>query len=117
MKFIIGIDVACRAPHVAAGANQHGEIQWSGVRLRTRVEDLEELITRVPDEVHELVVVMEPTRNAWVPLASWLKRHGASVLVVHIVDERVRILSEGYALIGEATLDPTKNYQPVRRPQ
>ena len=82
MKFIIGIDVACRAAHVAAGANQHGEIQWSGVRLRTCVEDLEELIKRVPDEVDELVVVMEPTRNAWVPLASWLRRHGASVLVV-----------------------------------
>ena len=43
-------------------------------------------------------------------------RRGQRV-VLHIVDERVRILSEGYALIGEATLDPTKSYQPVRRPQ
>jgi hypothetical protein len=25
----------------------------------------------------EVLVVMEPTRNAWVPLAAWFRRHGA----------------------------------------
>ena len=25
---------------------------------------------------------MEPTRNAWVPLAAWFRRHGATVIMV-----------------------------------
>ena len=29
-----------------------------------------------------MMVVMEPTRNAWVPLAAWFRRHGAVVVVV-----------------------------------
>ena len=28
------------------------------------------------------MVVMEPTRNAWVPLAAWFRRHGAVVVLV-----------------------------------
>jgi transposase len=30
----------------------------------------------------EVLVVMEPTRNAWVPLAAWFRRRGASVVLV-----------------------------------
>ena len=82
MKFVIGIDIACRAPHVEAGANEQGVVQWSGVRLRTNVRDLEDLLSRVPEGTDEVVVVMEPTRNAWVPVASWFRRHGTSVLIV-----------------------------------
>ncbi len=29
-----------------------------------------------------VTVVMEPTRNAWVPLAAWFRRHGATVVMV-----------------------------------
>lgn len=29
-----------------------------------------------------LTVVMEPTRNAWVPLAAWFRRRGATVVVI-----------------------------------
>jgi transposase len=29
-----------------------------------------------------LTVVMEPTRNAWVPLAAWFRRRGAAVILV-----------------------------------
>lgn len=82
MKFVIGIDVACRASHVAAGASETGEIVWSGVRLRTTVEDLESLWRRLPEDAGEVTVVMEPTRNAWVPLASWFRRRGATVVMV-----------------------------------
>ena len=82
MKFVIGIDVACRASHVAAGASETGEIVWSGVRLRTTVEDLESLWHRLPSGTTEVTVVMEPTRNAWVPLASWFRRQGATVVMV-----------------------------------
>ncbi|MGH8903952.1 MAG: IS110 family transposase, partial [Egibacteraceae bacterium] len=35
----------------------------------------------VPADV-EVTVVMEPTRNAWVPLAAWLQAHGANVVLV-----------------------------------
>jgi transposase len=30
----------------------------------------------------DVLVVMEPTRNAWVPLAAWFRRHGADVVLV-----------------------------------
>lgn len=29
-----------------------------------------------------VTVIMEPTRNAWVPLAAWFRRHGAQVVLV-----------------------------------
>jgi hypothetical protein len=29
-----------------------------------------------------VTVIMEPTRNAWVPLAAWFRRHGATVVLV-----------------------------------
>jgi len=29
-----------------------------------------------------VTVVLEPTRNAWVPLAAWFRRHGARVILV-----------------------------------
>ncbi|GIH11802.1 hypothetical protein Rhe02_98690 [Rhizocola hellebori] len=54
---------------------------WSGYRFRTDVEDLETLWARLPDGA-EIVVVMEPTRNAWVPLAAWFRRQGATVVMV-----------------------------------
>ncbi|MCU1364174.1 MAG: transposase [Acidimicrobiaceae bacterium] len=82
MKFVIGIDVACRAPHVAAGADEQGVLVFTGVRFRTRVEELESLWRRIPKGVDEVIVVMEPTRNAWVPLASWLRRQGVTVVMV-----------------------------------
>ena len=42
-------------------------------------------------------------------------RHRRQRILLHIIDERVRILTEDYKLIGEATLDPRQSYQPVRR--
>ena len=70
------------SPHVAAGATGSGEVKRSGVRFRTAVEDLMSLMARVPNDATEIVVVLEPTRNAWVPGASWFRRHGATVLVL-----------------------------------
>jgi len=44
---------------------------------------LERLWSKIPhDTVEGLTVVMEPTRNAWVPLAAWLRRRGAHVVLV-----------------------------------
>jgi transposase len=77
----LGIDVACRADHQASLADERGEFLWSGWRFRTTTEDLEKLWAKIPDGT-DVVVVMEPTRNAWVPLAAWLSGRGAKVTVV-----------------------------------
>ena len=79
----LGIDIAVRAPHQASLANERGELLWSGHRFRTSAKELEALWSKVQGMTAEAVtVVMEPTRNAWVPLAAWLRRKGATVVLV-----------------------------------
>ena len=80
----MGIDIAVRAPHQASLADERGELLWSGHRFRTTVADLDALWARLPKEFQaaEVTVVMEPTRNAWVPLAAWFRRQGARVVLV-----------------------------------
>ena len=77
----LGIDVACQADHQASLADDRGEFIWSAWRFRTRQADLEALWAKIPSGA-EVTVVMEPTRNAWVPLAAWLSARGAKVVVV-----------------------------------
>ena len=77
----LGIDVACRADHQASLADERGEFVWSAWRFRTTPADLEALWAKIPAGA-EVTVVMEPTRNAWVPLAAWLRARGAKVVVV-----------------------------------
>ncbi|WUK70659.1 IS110 family transposase [Kribbella sp. NBC_00359] len=80
----MGIDIAVRAPHQASLADERGELVWSGYRFRTTATELDQLWERLPagSEPSELTIVMEPTRNAWVPLAAWLRRKGAHVVLV-----------------------------------
>lgn len=80
----MGIDIAVRAPHQATLADERGELLWSGHRFRTTALDLERLWELLPaaHEAEQLTVIMEPTRNAWVPLAAWLRRKGAQVVLV-----------------------------------
>lgn len=80
----MGIDIAVRAPHQATLADERGELLWSGHRFRTTAADLERLWELLPaaHEAEQLTVIMEPTRNAWVPLAAWLRRKGAQVVLV-----------------------------------
>lgn len=82
MAIRIGIDIACRAHHRAACATADGALLWSNLRFQTRAEELEKLWQRIPDEETDVTIVMEPTRNAWVPLAAWFRRHGAKVVLV-----------------------------------
>jgi transposase InsO family protein len=44
-------------------------------------------------------------------------RHRGQRVILHIIDDEVRVLTKDYALIGEATLDPAQSYQPLRRVQ
>jgi transposase len=80
----MGIDIAVRAPHQASLADDHGELLWSGHRFRTTVRDLERLWALLPEgsSPSQITIVMEPTRNAWVPLAAWFRRQGAHVVLV-----------------------------------
>lgn len=77
----LGIDVACRADHQASLADETGGLVWSGWRFRTTPTDLERLWAKIPAGT-DVVVVMEPTRNAWVPLAGWLRARGARIVMV-----------------------------------
>lgn len=80
----MGIDIAVRAPHQASLADERGELLWSGHRFRTTATELERLWERLPagNETSQITIVMEPTRNAWVPLAAWFRRKGAQVVLV-----------------------------------
>lgn len=82
MKISLGVDIACRSAHHAACADESGRVLWSGQRFRTDVAELEALWGCLPADVDEVMVVMEPTRNAWVPLAAWFRRQGAVVVLV-----------------------------------
>lgn len=84
MVIRIGIDIAVRAPHQASVADEAGVFAFSGHRFRTRLDDLERLWDRLPHGTSpsDVEVIMEPTRNAWVPLAAWFRRKGATVFLV-----------------------------------
>ena len=74
----LGIDVACVAAHQASLADTRGEFLWQGWRFKTTTTDLERLWANIPDGAR-VVVVMEPTRNAWVPLAAWFQARGTRI--------------------------------------
>ena len=80
----LGIDIVCRAAHQVSLADDQGRFLWSGRRFRTTPGDLTELWAMLPDgtDPAQVLVVMEPTRNAWVPLAAWFRRKGARVVLV-----------------------------------
>ena len=77
----LGIDVACRADHRASLADERGEFIWSSWKFRTTTADLERLWAKVPTGA-SVTVILEPTRNAWVPLSAWLQARGATVILV-----------------------------------
>jgi hypothetical protein len=79
VKVRLGIDVACRADHQASLAGVDGEFIWSGWRFRTTPTDLGALWEKIPAGA-EVQVIVEPTRNAWVPLAAWLSARGAGAV-------------------------------------
>ena len=89
----LGIDLACAADHQASLADEAGGLVWSGWRFRTTPVDLKALWAKLPAGAR-VQVVMEPTRNAWVPVAAWLRARGAEVVLVS--PERSADLREYY---------------------
>ncbi len=82
-----------RATHVATLCNSRSEVVWSKRRFRNRSEELVGLVDEIGD--CELTVVMEPTRNAWVPVAAHFMAVGARVVLVP--PERAADLRRYYA--------------------
>lgn len=81
MAWTLGIDVAVRAEHQATLARD-GATVWRGRKFWTRLADLERLWADLDlPYPAELTVVVEPTRNAWIVLAEWFRRHGARVVM------------------------------------
>ena len=79
--FTLGVDLACSAAHVATLADAAGRLVWSNHRFRTATVELERLWAKVPAGAR-LQLVIEPTRNAWVPLAAWFRARGVTVILV-----------------------------------
>jgi transposase len=84
VRLRLGIDVACRAAHQASLADERGEFVWTARSFRTTARELERLWAMLPGEFEptDVTVIMEPTRNAWVALAAWFRRRGATVVLV-----------------------------------
>jgi len=82
MGWTLGIDLACRAAHVASLAAPDGTIIWTGRTFFTRPAELERLLDDIDCDPTQLTVVMEPTRNAWSPVAAWFERHGCRIVLV-----------------------------------
>lgn len=53
---------------IAPPALSRGSVLWRNVRFHCRAEELEELWRRIPDGEVSIIIVIEPTRNAWVSL-------------------------------------------------
>ena len=93
-KRTLGVDLGIRGAHVATLCDEEGEVVWTGKRFRTRSEELATLSTRVGAD-EGLLVVMEPTRNVWVPVAAHFMALGAEVILV--APERAADLRRYYA--------------------
>jgi transposase len=83
VNLVLGIDLACRAAHQGSLARADGTFVWSGRRFFTTPKDLRRIWSAIPlTEDSTLTVVMEPTRNAWAPVAAWFRRRGARIVMV-----------------------------------
>lgn len=68
-KHTLGIDLGVRTTHVATLCDERGEVIWSKRRFGNCQDELVAMVAQVGD-CDELTVVMEATRNAWVPVAA-----------------------------------------------
>jgi Transposase/Transposase IS116/IS110/IS902 family len=85
VSLTLGIDVACGAAHQATLA-EDGKPVWRGRKFFTCPDDLERLWADLDmDGLNDpagLIVVLEPTRDAWIVLAQWFRRRRARVVMV-----------------------------------
>ena len=89
----LGVDLGIRATHVATLCDSRGEVVWSKRRFGNRHDELVALVDEIGD-CDELTVVMEPTRNTWVPVAAPFMGVGARVVLVPAVSGSAPLLRE-----------------------
>ena len=80
-KHTLGIDLGVQASHVATLCDERGEVIGAKRRVGNRHQELVAVVAQVGD-CDQLTVVMEPTRNAWVPVAAHFMAVGAYVVLV-----------------------------------
>jgi len=83
---IIGLDLAITSAHKAVVMSEVGKFLTPVFQVSTWPESLGELLGRAREGVettYPLVVVMEPTGLAWLPVAVYLLMHGVAVYLVN----------------------------------
>jgi len=89
----VGIDLGIRGPHVATMVDGEGHPIGAPVRFRLVAAELRQLVQQVRHGLaadDQVVVVLEPTGMAWLPLARWLGRAGCTV--IRVKGQRVKAL-------------------------
>ena len=84
---IIGLDLAVTGQHTAVVMEETGQYISPVFKLRTWPEELAKLLEQARQGVeaeHPVVVIMEPTGHAWLPVASYLYRQAG--VVVYLVN-------------------------------
>lgn len=84
MTWTLGIDIACRAAHVATLLQAgNRKATWTNMKFTTDPADLDRVWRRLDGiDPAEITVVLEPTRNAWITVAEWFRRKGTRVVMV-----------------------------------
>jgi transposase len=98
MMRIIGLDLAIKSEHRAVVMADSGQFLSSVFKLRMWPGDLDSLLKRARQGVeadHAVVVIMEPTGYAWLPVASYLRRQ-AGVTVYLVNSQQVADLRRYY---------------------
>jgi transposase len=82
----IGLDLALTTAHKALVLDERGQAITAALSVSTSAMALEQLFRRAREGAPEdepLVVVMEPTGMAWLPIAAFCQRQGVSVYLVN----------------------------------
>lgn len=77
----LGIDLACRAAHVASLAGPDGTLVWRGGLLHPPCRS-GEAVARCRRRPGRVDGRDGAHRNAWIPVAAWFRRRGAKVVLV-----------------------------------
>ena len=82
----VGIDLALKSKHVAAGCNSHGAfVRKNPFRFGQTLQDYETLIKTFVEpnmKPEEVLFIMEATGNVWIPLSCFLISQGFKVCTI-----------------------------------
>lgn len=79
--FTLGVDLACSAAHVRDARRRRRPAGGSEPAVPHGHSRVAAVWAKVPAGAR-LQLVIEPTRNAWVPLTAWFRARGATVILL-----------------------------------